>query len=179
MRDSVREPRSPGRKPRPGVRGPWLRRYASPRQRIGTLDQGNSPLRLFPRHRRWPSRRTRARPSGDRRFGSYRYRQVRSRWHERSRLGHRRIRATQISLRCMSALIFVRYRRAQRHIPRSRAMIVCPGRVNEYSTARGVESLAPLAINPEDSSLRRVLVSIRCETPGDGGPTPRVDKVFA
>jgi hypothetical protein len=79
--------------------------------------------------------------------------------------GDRRIRATQISLRCTSALIFVRCRRAQRHIPRSGAMIVCPGCVNEYSTARRFEMVALLAINPEDSRLRRVLVRIRCETP--------------
>jgi hypothetical protein len=43
----------------------------------------------------------------------------------------------------------------------SGAMMVFPGRVNEYSTARGFEPLALLAINPEDSRLRRVLVSIR------------------
>jgi len=43
-------------------------------------------------------------------------------------------------------------------------MIVFPGWVNEYST-RGFELVALLAINPEDSRLRRVLVSIRCETP--------------
>ena len=43
--------------------------------------------------------------------------------------------------------------------------MVFPGWVNEYSTARGFELVALLAINPEDSRLRRVLASIRCETP--------------
>src|SRR5215469_11141355 len=77
---------SPGRIPPAGVREPWLRRCASPRRWIGTWSLEKSLLRLFLRHRRWPPRRTRARPSGNRRFGSYRYRQVRSRWHEPSRL---------------------------------------------------------------------------------------------
>jgi hypothetical protein len=57
-------------------------------------------------------------------------------------------------------------------------MMVFPGWVNEYSTARGFAVVALLAINPEDSRLRRVLVSIRCRPPGDGGATPRVDKAF-
>ncbi len=43
--------------------------------------------------------------------------------------------------------------------------MVFPGQVNEYSTARGFELVALLEINPEDSRLRRVLVSIRYETP--------------
>jgi hypothetical protein len=45
-----------------------------------------------------------------------------------------------------------------------------PGWVNEYSTARGFELVVFLAINPEHSRLRRVLVSIRCETPLETAP---------
>jgi len=43
--------------------------------------------------------------------------------------------------------------------------MVIPGGVKEYSTARGFELVALQELNPEDSRLRRVLVSIRCETP--------------
>lgn len=67
--------------------------------------------------------------------------------------------------RCTEALTSLRYRLAQRHIPRSGAMIVLPGWVKEYSTAIGLEVVTCLAIKPEDSRLRKVLVSIRCETP--------------
>lgn len=43
-------------------------------------------------------------------------------------------------------------------------MIVLPDFVNEYSTAMVFDCVTRLAINPDDSRLRRVLVSIRCET---------------
>jgi hypothetical protein len=56
--------------------------------------------------------------------------------------------------------------------------MVFPGGVNEYSTARGFAVVALLAINPEDSRLRRVLVRSAGRPPGDGGATPRVDKAF-
>src|SRR5215813_6748001 len=56
------------------------------------------------------------------------------------------------------------YRFAQRHIPPSGAMMVLPSWVKEYSTAMAFDVVTRLAINPVDSSLRRVLVSIRWET---------------
>ena len=43
-------------------------------------------------------------------------------------------------------------------------MIVLPSLVNEYSKALALDLVARLVINPLDSRLRRVLVSIRCET---------------
>ena len=43
-------------------------------------------------------------------------------------------------------------------------MIVLPSWVKEYSTAMAFDVVTRLAINPVDSSLRRVLVSIRWET---------------
>jgi len=52
----------------------------------------------------------------------------------------------------------------ERHIPLSGAIIVFPSRVNEYSTAIAFDFVTRLSINPVDSRLRRVLVSIRCET---------------
>jgi hypothetical protein len=61
------------------------------------------------------------------------------------------------------ALTFLRYRLAQRHIPRSGAMIVLPNLVNEYSKALALVA-ARRVINPVDSRLRRVLVSMRWET---------------
>ena len=63
----------------------------------------------------------------------------------------------------ISALTFLRYRFAQRHMPASGAMIVLPSSVNEYSTATAFDCVTCLAIKPADSRLRRVLVSIRCE----------------
>jgi len=42
-------------------------------------------------------------------------------------------------------------------------MIVVPSLLNEYSTAIGFEVVTRLPINPVDSRLRRVLVSIRWE----------------
>jgi len=41
---------------------------------------------------------------------------------------------------------------------------VLPSLVREYSTAIDFDLVACLAINPVDSRLRSVLVSIRCET---------------
>ncbi len=43
-------------------------------------------------------------------------------------------------------------------------MIVFPSLVNEYSKALARDRVACRAINPVDSRLRKVLVSIRCET---------------
>lgn len=43
-------------------------------------------------------------------------------------------------------------------------MIVFPSLVSEYSTTKLFDLLARLAINPVDSRLRSVLVSIRWET---------------
>jgi len=43
-------------------------------------------------------------------------------------------------------------------------MIVFPSCVKEYSTAMAFDLVTRLAINPVDSRLRRVLVSIRWET---------------
>jgi hypothetical protein len=43
-------------------------------------------------------------------------------------------------------------------------MIVLPRWVKEYSTAIAFDPVTRLTINPVDSRLRRVLVSIRCET---------------
>jgi hypothetical protein len=43
-------------------------------------------------------------------------------------------------------------------------MIVFPNWVKEYSTAMAFDPIARLEINPVDSRLRRVLVSIRCDT---------------
>jgi len=43
-------------------------------------------------------------------------------------------------------------------------MIVFPTLVNEYSKALALDLVARRAINPVDSRLRRVLVSIRRET---------------
>jgi hypothetical protein len=43
-------------------------------------------------------------------------------------------------------------------------MIVLPSCVKEYSTAMAFDLVTRLAINPVDSRLRRVLVSIRWET---------------
>ena len=43
-------------------------------------------------------------------------------------------------------------------------MIVVPSSVKEYSTAMAFDLVTRLAINPLDSRLRRVLVSIRWET---------------
>jgi hypothetical protein len=50
-------------------------------------------------------------------------------------------------------------------MPLSGAMIVFPSLLNEYSTAIGFDLITRLTIKPVDSRLRRVLVSIRCETP--------------
>ena len=54
--------------------------------------------------------------------------------------------------------------------------MVFPGWVDEYWTERGFKILALLAINPEDSGPRRVLVSIRCEIPRRRRRSSRVDK---
>jgi hypothetical protein len=43
-------------------------------------------------------------------------------------------------------------------------MIVLPSLVNEYSKALALDLVARRAINPVDSKLRRVLVSMRRET---------------
>jgi len=43
-------------------------------------------------------------------------------------------------------------------------MIVLPTWLNEYSTATAFDLVTCLVINPVDSRLRRVLVSMRCET---------------
>jgi len=43
-------------------------------------------------------------------------------------------------------------------------MIVLPIWVKEYSTAMAFDLVSRLAISPVDSRLRRVLVSMRCET---------------
>jgi hypothetical protein len=43
-------------------------------------------------------------------------------------------------------------------------MIVLPSLLNEYSTAMGFDLATRLTIKPVDSRLRRVLVSIRCDT---------------
>ena len=62
-----------------------------------------------------------------------------------------------------SAVTCLRYRFAQWHIPLRGAMIVPPSCVNEYSTATAFDPVTRLAINPVDSRLRRVLVSMRWE----------------
>ena len=64
---------------------------------------------------------------------------------------------------CTSALTYLWYLFAQRHIPLSGVMIVVPSLLNEYSTAMGFDLVTHLPINPVDSRLRRVLVSIRWE----------------
>jgi hypothetical protein len=66
--------------------------------------------------------------------------------------------------RCTSAVTFLWYRFAQRHMLPSGVMIVFPNRVNEYSTLIAFDLVTRLAINPVNSRLRRVLVSIRWET---------------
>ena len=43
-------------------------------------------------------------------------------------------------------------------------MIVLPSLVNEYSKALALDLAARRVINPVDSRLRKVLVSMRCET---------------
>jgi hypothetical protein len=43
-------------------------------------------------------------------------------------------------------------------------MIVLPRLVNEYSTVMAFDCVTRLAIKPADSRLRRVLVSMRCDT---------------
>src|SRR5215468_3280274 len=53
---------------------------------------------------------------------------------------------------------------AQRQMLVNGAINVLPSLVNEYSTAMDFDLVTRLAINPVDSRLRRVLVSIRCET---------------
>ena len=53
---------------------------------------------------------------------------------------------------------------AHLHIPRSGAMSVLPRWVKEYSTAIALDLVTRLVINPVDSRLRRVLVSMRWET---------------
>ncbi len=45
----------------------------------------------------------------------------------------------------------------------SAAITVRPSLVREYSTAMDLDRVSRLAINPEDSRWRSVLVSIRCE----------------
>ena len=56
--------------------------------------------------------------------------------------------------RSTSALTSWLYRLAQRHIPRSGAMIVLPSRVNEYSKVLALDLAACRVINPVDSRLR-------------------------
>src|SRR5580704_163427 len=63
-----------------------------------------------------------------------------------------------------SALTSLRYRFAQPHMPPSGAMIVLPSLINEYSTVMAFDRVTRLAIKPADSRLRRVLVSMRCDT---------------
>ena len=58
----------------------------------------------------------------------------------------------------------MRYRFAQRHMPPSGAMIVLPSLVSEYSTVMAFDFVTRLPIKPADSRLRRVLVSMRCDT---------------
>jgi hypothetical protein len=53
---------------------------------------------------------------------------------------------------------------APRHIPLSGAMSFLPSCVREYSTEMAFDFVTGFAINPADSRLRRVLVSMRCET---------------
>jgi len=53
---------------------------------------------------------------------------------------------------------------AQRHMLQSGGMIVLPSLLNEYSTAMRFDPVARLTTKPVDSRLRRVLVSIRCDT---------------
>src|SRR5215467_515184 len=50
-------------------------------------------------------------------------------------------------------------------MPVSGAIKVLPSGVREYSTATDLDPVTRLATNPADSSLRSVLVRIRCETP--------------
>ena len=66
-----------------------------------------------------------------------------------------------VSARGTSAFTCLPWRLAQRHIPPSGTMMVVPSWVKEYSTATVIDLMMRRAINPVDSRLRRVLVSIR------------------
>jgi hypothetical protein len=76
---------------------------------------------------------------------------------------------------------------AQRQMLVNGVINVLPNLVNEYSTAMGFDLVMRLAINPAASRLRRVLVSIRCETlprrrrssPCLWAPSFSEDKIFA
>jgi hypothetical protein len=68
-------------------------------------------------------------------------------------------------MRCISALMSFRFCFAHRHMLSRGAMNVLPNSVNEYSTPRPFDPVRFLAINPVDSRLRSVRVSMRCETP--------------
>ena len=63
-----------------------------------------------------------------------------------------------------SAVTSRRQRLAQRHMPPSGGMNVRPSGVSEYSTASAFDRVTRRAINPVDSRLRSVRVSMRCET---------------
>jgi hypothetical protein len=65
----------------------------------------------------------------------------------------------------ISALMSFRFCLAHWHMLSSGAMNVLPNLVNEYSTPRPFDPARFLAINPVDSRLRSVRVSMRCETP--------------
>jgi hypothetical protein len=62
-------------------------------------------------------------------------------------------------------------------MPPSGAMIVFPNRVKENSTLIAFDLVTRLAINPVNSRLRRVLVSIRWRPFRGGGATAHLDKV--
>jgi len=49
-------------------------------------------------------------------------------------------------------------------MPVSGAMIVLPSLVKEYSTVMAFDCVTRREIKPADSRLRRVLVSMRCDT---------------
>ena len=55
------------------------------------------------------------------------------------------------------------WRLAQPQTPLNGIMKVLPSFVKEYSTATDFDPVARLVINPADSRLRSVFVSIRCE----------------
>ena len=69
-----------------------------------------------------------------------------------------------ISRSCTTALSSLWLLFAQRQMLVNGAINVLPSLVNEYSTAMDFDLVTRLAINPVDSRLRRVLVSIRWET---------------
>lgn len=68
-------------------------------------------------------------------------------------------------MRCISALMSFRFCFAHWHMLSRGRMNVLPNSVSEYSTPRPFDPVRVLAINPVDSRLRSVRVSMRCETP--------------